>query len=101
VLTEGFQSAFLVGAAFAVLGLIATLLLMRSSDSRAQVELSSPAAAGACSSSSEAAAVACSSSSETATAAALQGAQAEVQARGGIATRSRISENGPQGGDGA
>jgi predicted MFS family arabinose efflux permease len=99
VLTEGFQSAFLVGAAFAVLGLIATLLLMRSSDSRAQVELSSGAAAAACSSSSEAAAVACFSSSATATAAGLQGAQAEGQARGGIATTSRISENGPQGGD--
>jgi EmrB/QacA subfamily drug resistance transporter len=41
VLTEGFQSAFLVGAAFAVLGLIATLLLIRASDSRAQVELGS------------------------------------------------------------
>ncbi|HEX3563203.1 MAG TPA: MFS transporter [Solirubrobacterales bacterium] len=100
VLTEGFQSAFLVGAAFAVFGLIATLLLMRSSDSTAQVELSSGAAAAACSSSSEAAAVACASSSATATAAALQGAQAEGQARGGIATTSRISENGPQGGDG-
>ena len=39
VLTEGFQSAFLVGAGFAILGLIATLLLIRSSDSRAHVEL--------------------------------------------------------------
>jgi EmrB/QacA subfamily drug resistance transporter len=40
-LTEGFQAAFLVGAAFAILGLIATLLLIRSSDSRAHVELDS------------------------------------------------------------
>ncbi|MGN6664540.1 MAG: MFS transporter [Solirubrobacterales bacterium] len=39
VLTEGFQSAFLVGAAFAVLGLLATLFLIRSADSRAHVEL--------------------------------------------------------------
>jgi EmrB/QacA subfamily drug resistance transporter len=42
VLTEGFQSAFLVGAAFAVLGLIATLLLIRGSDSKAPVELGAP-----------------------------------------------------------
>jgi EmrB/QacA subfamily drug resistance transporter len=41
VLTEGFQSAFLVGAGFAALGLIATLVLIRSSDSRAHVELGS------------------------------------------------------------
>ena len=39
VLTEGFRSAFLVGAAFALLGLLATLLLIRSADSRAHVEL--------------------------------------------------------------
>ncbi|MBK5219650.1 MAG: MFS transporter [Thermoleophilia bacterium] len=39
VLTEGFQDAFLVGAAFAILGLLATLFLIRSSDSRAHVEL--------------------------------------------------------------
>jgi hypothetical protein len=39
VLVEGFQSAFLVGAGFAVLGLIATLLLIRTSDSRAHVEI--------------------------------------------------------------
>ena len=38
-LTEGFQSAFLVGAGFAVLGLIATLFLIRTADSRAHVEL--------------------------------------------------------------
>jgi EmrB/QacA subfamily drug resistance transporter len=41
VLTEGFQSAFLVGAAFAVLGLIATLTLIRGSDSKAPAELGS------------------------------------------------------------
>jgi EmrB/QacA subfamily drug resistance transporter len=39
VLTEGFQAAFLVGACFAALGLIATLLLIRSADSRAHVEI--------------------------------------------------------------
>lgn len=45
VLTEGFQSAFLVGACFAVLGLAATLLLIRSSDSRAHVEIGAGEAA--------------------------------------------------------
>jgi EmrB/QacA subfamily drug resistance transporter len=44
VLTEGFQSAFLVGTGFAILGLIATLLLISNSDSRAHVELGSGAA---------------------------------------------------------
>jgi EmrB/QacA subfamily drug resistance transporter len=39
VLVEGFQSAFAVGAGFAILGLIATLVLIRSSDSRAHVAL--------------------------------------------------------------
>jgi EmrB/QacA subfamily drug resistance transporter len=39
VLTEGFQSAFLVGAGFAILGLLATLFLIRTSDSKAHVEL--------------------------------------------------------------
>jgi predicted MFS family arabinose efflux permease len=39
VLTDGFQSAFLAGAGFAVLGLVATLALIRSSDSRAHVAL--------------------------------------------------------------
>jgi MFS family permease len=39
VLTDGFSSAFLVGAGFAVLGLIATLLLIRSADSKAHVGL--------------------------------------------------------------
>ncbi len=43
VLTDGFASAFLVGAGFAVLGLIATLLLIRSSDSKAHVELGAEA----------------------------------------------------------
>jgi hypothetical protein len=40
-LTEGFQAAFLAGAGFAVLGLVATLTLIRSSDSRAHVALGS------------------------------------------------------------
>jgi EmrB/QacA subfamily drug resistance transporter len=44
VLVEGFQSAFAVGAGFAILGLIATLLLIRSSDSRAHVALGQEAA---------------------------------------------------------
>src|SRR4051812_9802233 len=39
VLTDGFQKAFLAGAGFAVLGLIATLTLIRGSDSRAHVAL--------------------------------------------------------------
>jgi EmrB/QacA subfamily drug resistance transporter len=43
-LTEGFQTAFAVGAVFAVLGLVATLVLIRSSDSRAHVELGAEAA---------------------------------------------------------
>jgi EmrB/QacA subfamily drug resistance transporter len=38
-LTEGFQSAFLAGAGIAVLGLLATLFLIRSRDSRAHVDL--------------------------------------------------------------
>jgi EmrB/QacA subfamily drug resistance transporter len=38
-LTDGFSSAFLVGAGFAILGLIATLLLIRTADSKAHVEL--------------------------------------------------------------
>jgi EmrB/QacA subfamily drug resistance transporter len=44
-LVEGFQAAFAVGAGFAILGLIATLLLVRGSDSRAHVELSRQEAA--------------------------------------------------------
>jgi MFS family permease len=47
VLTDGFSSAFLVGAGFAILGLLATLLLIRSSDSRAHTELGSEPAAHA------------------------------------------------------
>jgi len=39
VLTDGFRSAFLTGAGFAVLGLLATLFLIRSRDSRTHVEL--------------------------------------------------------------
>jgi EmrB/QacA subfamily drug resistance transporter len=39
VLTDGFQSAFLAGAGIAVLGLVATLTLIRSSDSRAHVAI--------------------------------------------------------------
>ena len=38
-LTEGFQAAFLGGAVIAALGLVLTLVLIRSSDSRAHVEL--------------------------------------------------------------
>ena len=38
-LTEGFQDAFLGGAAFALAGLVLTLVLIRSRDSRAHVEL--------------------------------------------------------------
>jgi EmrB/QacA subfamily drug resistance transporter len=38
-LTEGFQSAFLGGAAIAALGLVLTLVLIRSRDSRAHVEI--------------------------------------------------------------
>jgi EmrB/QacA subfamily drug resistance transporter len=37
-LTEGFQSAFAVGAGFAVLGFVLTLVLIRGSDSRAHVD---------------------------------------------------------------
>jgi EmrB/QacA subfamily drug resistance transporter len=46
-LVEGFQAAFAVGAAFAILGLIATLVLIRTSDSRAHVELGKEAPAAA------------------------------------------------------
>ncbi len=44
VLVDGFQDAFLVGAAFAILGLLATLLLIRNRDSRAHVALSNEVA---------------------------------------------------------
>jgi hypothetical protein len=47
-LTDGFQAAFLGGAAIAVLGLVATLTLIRGRDSRAHVEMGqAEAAAGA------------------------------------------------------
>ncbi|MFL5908175.1 MAG: MFS transporter [Solirubrobacterales bacterium] len=39
-LTEGFQSAFLGGAVIALLGFVATLVLIRTRDSRAHVEMS-------------------------------------------------------------
>jgi EmrB/QacA subfamily drug resistance transporter len=46
VLVEGFHDAFLGGAAFAVIGLVATLTLIRTSDSRAHVALATePSAA--------------------------------------------------------
>jgi hypothetical protein len=38
-LTEGFQAAFLGGAAIAALGFVLTLVLIRSSDSKAHVEI--------------------------------------------------------------
>jgi MFS family permease len=40
-LTEGFQSAFLGGAVIALLGFVATLVLIRTRDSRAHVEMAS------------------------------------------------------------
>ena len=43
-LTEGFQDAFLGGAVIALLGLVLTLTLIRSSDSRAHMELGDEAA---------------------------------------------------------
>ena len=42
-LNEGFQSAFLGGAAIAALGLVLTLVLIRGRDSRAHVEIGAPA----------------------------------------------------------
>ena len=42
-LTEGFQAAFLAGAAIAALGFVLTLVLIRSRDSRAHVELGTAA----------------------------------------------------------
>ncbi|HYC81967.1 MAG TPA: MFS transporter [Solirubrobacterales bacterium] len=44
-LTEGFQAAFLGGAGLAIIGLVASLVLIRSSDSRAHVELGGEEAA--------------------------------------------------------
>ena len=46
-LTDGFQSAFLAGAIIAAVGLAATLILIRTRDSRAHVELASAEAAPA------------------------------------------------------
>jgi EmrB/QacA subfamily drug resistance transporter len=46
-LTEGFQSAFLGGAVIAALGFVATMVLIRTRDSRAHVELSNAGAAPA------------------------------------------------------
>jgi EmrB/QacA subfamily drug resistance transporter len=43
-LTDGFQIAFLGGAAFAALGIVLTLVLIKSSDSRAHVEIDNAAA---------------------------------------------------------
>jgi hypothetical protein len=44
-LTDGFQSAFLGGAAIAALGFVATLVLIRSGDSRAHVDMANAQAA--------------------------------------------------------
>jgi EmrB/QacA subfamily drug resistance transporter len=46
-LTDGFQSAFLGGAVIAALGFVATLILIRTRDSRAHVEMSKTEAATA------------------------------------------------------
>jgi EmrB/QacA subfamily drug resistance transporter len=46
-LTEGFQTAFLAGAGFAILGLIFTLVLISNADSRAHVALGSGEPSGA------------------------------------------------------
>jgi EmrB/QacA subfamily drug resistance transporter len=46
-LTDGFQVAFLGGAAIAALGFVLTLVLIRGSDSRAHVEIGKAAAEGA------------------------------------------------------
>ena len=44
-LTDGFQSAFLGGAVIAALGFVATLILIRSRDSRAHAEMANAQAA--------------------------------------------------------
>jgi hypothetical protein len=44
-LTEGFQAAFIAGSAIALLGFVLTLVLIRSRDSRAHVELGATEAA--------------------------------------------------------
>jgi predicted MFS family arabinose efflux permease len=41
-LTDGFEAAFLVGAGFGAVGLILSLVLIKSSDSRAMIETSDP-----------------------------------------------------------
>ena len=46
-LTEGYGDAFMVGAVIALLGLVATLVLIRGSDSRAHVELGGATAGAA------------------------------------------------------
>jgi sugar phosphate permease len=46
-LTEGFQSAFLGGALIALLGFVATLVLIRTRDSKAHVEMANAEAAQA------------------------------------------------------
>ncbi|HYY22895.1 MAG TPA: hypothetical protein VE780_13555 [Thermoleophilaceae bacterium] len=46
-LTDGFQSAFLGGAVIAALGFAATLILIRTRDSRAHVEMANAEAAQA------------------------------------------------------
>jgi EmrB/QacA subfamily drug resistance transporter len=46
-LTEGFQSAFLGGAVIAMLGFVATLILIRTRDSKAHVEMSNAEAEAA------------------------------------------------------
>ena len=46
-LNDGFQSAFLGGAIIAVLGVVATLILIRTRDSRAHVEMAQTEAAPA------------------------------------------------------
>jgi MFS family permease len=46
-LTDGFQSAFLGGAVIAALGLLATLVLIRTRDSKAHVEMANAEAAAA------------------------------------------------------
>jgi EmrB/QacA subfamily drug resistance transporter len=45
-LTEGFQIAFLGGAAFAAIGLVLTLVLIRTSDSKAHTQLGAQSAEG-------------------------------------------------------
>jgi EmrB/QacA subfamily drug resistance transporter len=47
VLTDGYADAFMVGSGIALLGLLATLVLIRGRDSRAHVELGAPEAAEA------------------------------------------------------